>query len=87
MVFRTLPKSPVQWKYAAQGGLLVALTWEFGRMVLAAFLISDKYGAYGVVGAFIAILLWTYYASAIVLLAAEYVWVACDDAEASRRDL
>jgi membrane protein len=84
MLYRMLPKASVPWKCAAQGGFLVALTWELGRLLLAAFLISDKYSAYGVVGAFIAILVWTYYASAVVLLGAEYVWVACDDAKSSR---
>jgi membrane protein len=83
MLYRTLPKAPVPWRGAAQGGLLVALTWEVGRLILSAILISDKYGAYGIVGAFIAILLWTYYASAVVLFGAQYVWVACDELKAS----
>jgi membrane protein len=56
---------------------LAAVVWEIGRMILAAFLIGNKYSAYGVVGSFIAVMLWIYYASTVVFLGAEYVQVIC----------
>lgn len=74
-VYRLLSKVPVGWLHAARGGLLAASTWEIGRIVLAAFLISDNYSAYGVVGSLLAVMLWAYYASSVLFLGAEYVQV------------
>jgi membrane protein len=49
------------------------LIWEVGQQLLARVIIADRYSAYGVVGAFIALMLWMYYASAVVLLGGEFV--------------
>jgi membrane protein len=73
LLYKILPKARVRWLEAAGGGLLASIVWEIGRRVLAAFVISSHYSVYGVVGAFIAILLWVYYAAATVFLGAEYV--------------
>lgn len=76
LLFWLLPKSPVRWCDAFHGGLLTAVAWEIGRQVLAIFIARGKYtSAYGVVGAFLAILLWCYYAVTIILLGAEYIHV------------
>lgn len=76
LVYKWLPKKPVGWSEAFRGGLLAALIWEFGRFVLGAFLIGMRYtSAYGVIGSFIAILLWCYYGMSIVFFGAEYVQV------------
>lgn len=77
MIYTVLPKVPVRWSEGFRGGLLAAVVWEIGRMILAAFLIGNKYSAYGVVGSFIAVMLWIYYASTVVFLGAEYVQVIC----------
>lgn len=74
-VYRLLSKVPVGWLHAARGGLLAAITWEVGRIGLAAFLINDHYSAYGVVGSLLAVMLWAYYASSVLFLGAEYVQV------------
>ena len=73
ILYKILPKVPVQWKAAAGGGLLAAIIWETGRRILAALVIGTHYGVYGVVGAFIAIMLWVYYAAATVFFGAELV--------------
>ncbi len=39
------------------------------------FVIGDKYNAYGVIGSFIAVMLWMYYACATLFLGAEFVQV------------
>ena len=77
VLYHTLPRAPVRWPEAFRGGMVVAIVWEIGRQLLAAFLIGGRYDAYGVVGAFIAIQLWAYYAMTVILLGAEYVRVTC----------
>lgn len=74
LLYRWLPRKPVAWRAALRGGLFAAAAWELGRAVLASVVIGQKYSsAYGVVGAFIAILLWCYYAVIVMFLGAEYV--------------
>ena len=76
MVYKWLPKKEVGWNEALRGGLLAAVIWELGRVILGAFLIGMQYtSAYGVIGSFIAILLWCYYGMSIVFFGAEYVQV------------
>jgi len=76
LLFRLLPKDPAGWGDAFSGGLLTAAAWEIGRQLLAVFIARGKYAsAYGVIGAFLAILLWCYYAVAIILIGAEYIQV------------
>lgn len=59
------------WREVAVGAVVAAVGWELGRQVLARFVITSKYSAYGIVGSFMAIMLWTYYASMVLLLGAE----------------
>ena len=73
LIFRVVPKASVRWSEAIKGGMLTAVVWEIGRQVLAAFLIGGKYSAYGIIGSFIAVLLWVYYGCAAVFWGAEYV--------------
>lgn len=77
-LFKTLPRARVRWREAAPGGILTAVVWEIGRQVLAAIVIGGRYSAYGVVGTFIAMLVWVYYAAAILFVGAEFVKVTCD---------
>lgn len=86
-LYHWLPRTPIRFKEAIRGGLIAAVIWEIGRQVLARFLIGTKYtDAYGVVGSFIAVMLWCYYAVAVLLLGAEYIEVACSSRAHSRRD-
>jgi len=72
-IYKILPKTAVRWRDAAAGGLLTAISWQIGQRVLESIVISSNYSAYGVVGSFLAVMLWMYYASAVVLLGAEFV--------------
>ncbi|XZE45278.1 YihY/virulence factor BrkB family protein [Pirellulaceae bacterium SH467] len=75
-VYRWLPKKKVHWLDALRGGLLAACVWELGRTLLGMFFIGMRYtSAYGVIGSFIAILLWCYYGISILFFGAEYVQV------------
>jgi membrane protein len=76
VIYKVLPNVPVRWAEAARGAILAAALWEIGRRVLASLIIGTQYSVYGVVGAFIAIMLWVYYAVTVIFLGAEFVQVA-----------
>jgi membrane protein len=75
LVYKVLPKTKVCWREAFAGGVLVAAIWELGRQVLALLVIGTHYSAYGVIGTFVAMMVWVYYASSILFLGAEMVKV------------
>ncbi|MBL9122365.1 MAG: YihY/virulence factor BrkB family protein [Planctomycetaceae bacterium] len=74
-VYRALPPKPVRWRQAVAGGIFVAVLWQLGQLLLEVFVIGDRYNAYGVIGSFIAVMLWMYYACAALFLGAEFVQV------------
>jgi membrane protein len=80
LVFRTIPRAPVRWRDALCGGLLAALILQIGQHLLTLFVIGDHYGVYGVMGSFIAVMVWFYYASAVVFFGAEVVRSLAPDA-------
>jgi membrane protein len=74
LIYRVLPKPNVRWWHACRGGLLAAVSWELGRQALAMYLLHLNYpSAYGIIGSFIAVMLWAYYASLVIIFGAEYV--------------
>jgi membrane protein len=77
LVYKSLPNAPVPWRAAAIGGLFTASVWQIGLRLLEMFLISRSYGAYGIIGSFLAIMLWMYYASAVFIAGAELVHYHC----------
>ena len=78
IVYRVLPKVRVTWREAVRGAVLASVMWEIGRWVLAAFLIGDRYStSYAIVGSFIAVMLWVYYAIAVLFFGAEYIQSFC----------
>ncbi len=76
-VYKFLPKVSIRWREAARGALFASVMWELGRRLLAALVIGSQFSVYGVVGAFVAIMLWTFHATAILFLGAEYIQVRC----------
>jgi membrane protein len=73
LLYKVLPKAPIRWRDALAGGIFVSVVWFVGQRLLVVLLIGEGYSAYGVVGSFIAVMLWLYYASATVFLGAEFV--------------
>lgn len=73
LIYRVLPKARVRWRDAMAGGLAVAIVWFLGQRLLVSLVIGESYTAYGVVGSFIAVMIWLYYASATVFLGAEFI--------------
>ncbi len=75
VIYKMLPKVPVNWKEAARGACVASVLWEIGRRLLAALVIGSKFSVYGIVGGFIAIMLWMFYATMILFLGAEFIQV------------
>lgn len=75
-LYQFLPRVRIRWSDAWRGGLFAAIVWEIGRLLVAKLLIGNHYAsAYGVIGCFMAIMLWGYYAMSVVFLGAELVQV------------
>ncbi len=73
-LYRFVPRVDIRWGNAVRGGLMAALLWEVGRQGLAAYMLHSNYqSAYGIIGSFIVVMLWAYYASLVILIGAEYV--------------
>lgn len=82
LLFRLVPIAPVGWRPAAVGGLVSALLFGFGEVVLAWYLgDAARLSVYGVFGSLIVLLLWVYYSAQILLFGAT---VARNYAEESR---
>ena len=76
LLYKFVPKARIYWREAFAGSLIAAPLWEVGRQLLAVYFLSLKYPtAYGIIGSFMVIMLWAYYAMYIVLFGAEYVRV------------
>lgn len=73
LIYKIIPRAPVRWRDAFCGGLLASAILQLGQYFLAMFVIGDHYSVYGVVGSFIAMMVWFYYASAVVFFGAEMV--------------
>jgi membrane protein len=74
LLFRLLTPVRVRWRDSLRAALFTAGGWELGRVLLGALVIGTKYtDAYGLIGSFLAVLLWCYYAVAFIFLGAEYL--------------
>ena len=72
-LYRVLPRARVRWRDALTGGLLAALVWSFGRYLLLLLVVGERYSPYGVVGALMGMMLWFYFAAAVIFMGAEIV--------------
>ena len=75
VLYKMLPKAKVRWKHALAGGMWVAVIWEIGRLAMSYIIAGKNYTPYGVVGSFIAIMVWVYYASTLTFLGTQFVEV------------
>lgn len=73
LLYRFLPKRRVLWRHALGGAVVTGIAWEIGRQLLALFLASGSYSAYGIIGSLIVLMLWCYYGSIVLLFGAEFV--------------
>jgi membrane protein len=81
IIYRVIPKRHVPWLQAIGGGLVAGVAWEIGRQLLALLIVGKSYTAYGVIGSFIILMLWFYYAGLVLLFGAEFVQVGSVGAE------
>jgi membrane protein len=75
LVYRLMPRHKVRWLHAVCGGAMVAIVWQVGSQVLSRIMLRGGYSAYGVVGSFIAVMLWIYCASFLLYLGGQLVQV------------
>ncbi len=72
LIFRWMPECRAQWRAAIHGGLLTAVLFTIGKVVIGIYLTRAEVGsAYGVAGSFIVLLVWVYYSVLIFLVGAE----------------
>jgi membrane protein len=77
-LYRFLSRATVRWKLSYGVGFFVAVLWELGRVMIASLVIGEKYTALGVIGSFMAILVWVYCNSMVLLAGAVLVRVLAD---------
>jgi len=58
---------------------------KIDRYLLLSWVIGETYSAYGVVGSLMGVMLWYYYASAVVFLGAEFVRALSEETRDSCR--
>jgi membrane protein len=75
LTYRVFSWRKTSWWECLQGGLLASVFWELGRYALTQYLLRGGYDAYGVIGSFIAMMLWFYYAWTVLFFGAEFVQV------------
>jgi membrane protein len=86
LMHKLLPKVPIAWEEALRGGIVTTAGWEIGRQILTQYVAHSGYtSAYGVIGAFLSVMLWCYYAVIIVLLGAEWIQVRRERLKAEKQ--
>jgi membrane protein len=75
VVYKMIPRAKVRNLHALIGGVTVSVIWQVGSRVVSRLVVSGHYTAYGVVGSFIAMMLWVYCASILLFLGAQLVQV------------
>ena len=77
IIFKVLPDAKIKWKDVRAGAITTAILFMVGRFVIGFYLGQDTRlaTAYGAAGSVIIILLWVYYAAAILYFGAVFTRV------------
>jgi membrane protein len=71
-IFKVLPDARVPWRTVSVGAIITAVLFEIGKLALAFYLgRKSTASGFGAAGSVILVLLWVYYACAILLFGAE----------------
>jgi len=75
-ILKFLPQKPVAWRDVWVGGVVTAVLFEIGKLLLGIYLgRSSTFSSLGVAGALIALLIWIYYSAQIFLFGAAFTRV------------
>jgi membrane protein len=73
LIFKYLPDVKIPWKPALYGGILTAILFTIGRILMAWYLgRGTATSVYGAAGSLAALLIWTYYNGWILFFGAEF---------------
>ena len=73
-LFRYLPDTRIPIRHALEGGFITAALFALGKFLIGQYLAHTNVGgSYGPAGAFIVLLVWVYYSSAVFFFGAEIV--------------
>ena len=76
----SLPSRRPPWRMVLPGALLATLLFVVGKRLIRLYIKSSFITSlYGAAGTVVALMVWVYYSSQIVLLAAEFAWVLYHD--------
>lgn len=76
LIFKTLPATKVAWRDVRVGAVVTALLFTLGRMALGLYLgRAGGDSAYTAAGSLLALLVWVYYSSQLILFGAEFTVV------------
>jgi len=76
LIYKYLPDAQIEWRDVRTGALVTALAFTLGQALIALYLgRTGVASAYGAAGALLALLLWVYYSSMILLFGAEFTCV------------
>lgn len=83
-IYKVLPDVSIGWRDVWIGGLVTALLFLVGEALIALYLSRAAVAsAYGAAGSLLAMLLWIYYSSIVLLLGAEFTKVAAGRVQTS----
>jgi membrane protein len=76
VIFKYIPDAEIKWRDVWLGAAVTAVMFTIGKFLLGLYLGKAAVGsAYGAAGSIIALVVWVYYATQIVLLGAEFTQV------------
>lgn len=76
LIFKFLPDAVICWRDVWVGALITTVLFMLGRVLIRIYLSNSDYDqTYEAAGSLVAILLWVYYSSVIVLLGAQFAQV------------
>jgi membrane protein len=73
LLYRLHPRGHVHWIDAFTAAAIGSVFWEVARQLLAVVFTNGRYSAYGVVGSFLAVMIWLYVGNSILYLGAMFV--------------
>ncbi len=73
LIYRVVPNRRLEWRDVWPGGVLASFLFEVSKQIFVVYLseFANLNAVYGSIGTVIALLIWSYYASFVLLLGAE----------------